>query len=328
MTRSAAPDATPSLARFTRTAETVADDVIGAYSTSFGLATRLLGRRHRTHVRNVYALVRVADEIVDGVASEAGLDADEQAEALERYIDETHRAMRTGYSSDLVVHAFARTARECGIDETLTGPFFDSMRADLAGPAHLDGPFGPEAEAIRAGRRSASAPAAPGVPAVFDAERHAAYVHGSAEVVGLMCLRVFLRGSDTSPAELMRLEHGARRLGAAFQNVNFLRDLGDDTARLGRSYLGVTGRLTDAERDRWVDEVRAQLADAEAVLPLLPADARAAVRSALLLFDDLANRVARTPAAELYRRRIRVPDARKCLLAGRAVLATLREGRR
>jgi hypothetical protein len=140
--------------------------------------------------------------------------------------------MRTGYSSDLVLHAFARTARASAIGEELTQPFFDSMRADLG-----------------------SADAAPG-GLVYDAAAHEKYVYGSAEVVGLMCLQVFLRESSPSDEELAVLRRGACRLGAAFQNVNFLRDLADDTDRLGRSYLGETGRLTDDDRDAWVQTVR------------------------------------------------------------------------
>lgn len=292
-----------SLDRFTRTAEIAAGDVIGTYSTSFGLATRLLGARHRQHVRNIYAMVRVADEIVDGVAAEAGLSVAEQAEALERYVADTHRAMRVGYSSDLVIHAFARTARESGIDESLTQPFFDSMRADLG-----------EVE-------STPRPA----PLTYDAEAHARYVHGSAEVVGLMCLRVFLRGRSLTKDERDRLEFGARQLGAAFQNINFLRDLADDTDRLGRSYLSAGDRLSDADRDDWVRTVRAQLDDARTVIPLLPKDARAAVRSALALFAALTDRVDRTPAEDLYTTRVRVPDPVKAGLAARALITTWME---
>ena len=302
MNNDAEPSAGPSLLHFSRTAEVVAHDVIDAYSTSFGIATRLLGKRHRAHVRNIYALVRVADEIVDGVASEAGLSPNEQAEALVRYRDETHRAMGCGYSSDLVVHAFALTAREAGIDESLTQPFFDSMLADVTGLS--------------------------GEQAVFDAREHTEYVYGSAEVVGLMCLRVFLRNSIVSDTEQERLVHGARSLGAAFQNINFLRDLADDTARLGRSYLGVEGTLTDGDRDRWVSEVRHQLAEAKEAIPLLPIDARAAVRSAWELFAALTNKVARTSASELYRRRIRVADPIKLGIAARALMVTLKEGKK
>jgi phytoene/squalene synthetase len=286
------------LQRFNRTAEIATTDVIRTYSTSFGLATRLLGARHRQHVRNIYAMVRIADEIVDGVAAEAGLDAGAQSAALESYIAETHRSMRTGYSSDLILHAFARTARECGIGEDLTGPFFASMRADIA----TDSGF-----------------------AAYDADAHATYVHGSAEVVGLMCLQVFLRGVERTPEQLETLRHGASRLGAAFQNVNFLRDLADDTDRLHRGYLGGTERLTDAERDAWVETITQQLEDARAAIPLLPRDARAAVRSALALFAALTRRVARTPVEELYRRRVRVPDPVKAALASRALLVTALE---
>jgi phytoene/squalene synthetase len=286
------------LHRFTRTSEIATTNVIRAYSTSFGLATRLLGRRHRQHVRNSYAMVRIADEIVDGVAAEAGLDAPAQTAALASYITETHRAMRSGYSSDLILHAFARTARECGIGEDLTQPFFDSMTADIAADAGF---------------------------AAFDADAHANYVYGSAEVVGLMCLQVFLRGADRTDAERETLVRGARQLGAAFQNVNFLRDLADDTERLQRGYLGGTARLTDADRDAWVATVHGQLDDARRAIPLLPKDARAAVRSALALFAALTRRVSRTPAEVLYRSRVRVPDPIKAVLAARAVLTTAME---
>lgn len=293
-TREQSPSAGQSLDLFTRTAQAVASDVIDAYSTSFGMATRLLGKRHRTHVRNIYALVRVADEIVDGVAREAGLTPLQQADALAKYEEYTHQAMRTGYSSDLIVHAFACTARTAGIGEDLTRPFFDSMRQDLQ--------------------------ADPNEPALFDSQAHASYVHGSAEVVGLMCLRVFLRDSETNDAERSRIEHGAKQLGAAFQNINFLRDLADDTDRLGRSYLSADGRLSEQDKESWVRDVRSQLADAADVIGLLPSDAQAAVRSAHALFDNLTSRVAATPVDRLYRTRVRVPGAVKLWLTTRALL--------
>jgi phytoene synthase len=294
-----------SFTHFTRTAERAANQVIAAYSTSFGLACRLLGSRHRQHVRNIYALVRVADELVDGVTAEAGLNYEEQCEALTHFIDETHRAVNIGYSSDLIIHAFAQTARAAGIDETLIDPFFASMRTDL-------------------GERSA-APAAPALPLRFDSEAHQGYVHGSAEVVGLMCLRVFMRDQTIDDADAAALEYGASRLGAAFQNINFLRDLADDTNRLGRSYLGTSDHLEDSGRLEWVGTIRAQLADAGAVIPLLPHDARAAVRSALALFSALTDRIEQTTVDELYRSRVRVPDAVKAGLAARAVASTWME---
>lgn len=273
---------------FTRTAQGAANEVIDSYSTSFGMATRLLGKRHRQHVRNIYALVRVADEIVDGVAAQAGLSVAEQKDVLERFRADTNEAVARGYSADVVIHAFAQTARAAAIGEELTNPFFDSMAMDLD---------------------SADAP-------------HDAYVWGSAEVVGLMCLRVFVRDLTPNAEALRALEHGARQLGAAFQDINFLRDLAADEA-LGRHYLG--DRLTDAQRDEWVARVRGQLADASVAIPLLPKDARAAVRTAQALFSRLTDRIAVTPAAALYERRIRVPDATKALLAARALAITAME---
>ncbi|MES1170759.1 MAG: squalene/phytoene synthase family protein, partial [Actinomycetota bacterium] len=189
---------------FTRTAYRAANEVIDGYSTSFGTATALLGARHRQHIRNVYALVRVADEIVDGVAQEAGLSLSEQRGALERFRAETDRAVACGYSADVIVHAFACTAKDSGIGTDLTAPFFDSMAMDLAPRA---------------------------------ATEHDAYVYGSAQVVGLMCLRVFIRDEEPDARRLEILENGARQLGAAFQDINFLRDLRADTD-MGRNYLG------------------------------------------------------------------------------------------
>lgn len=281
---------------FTSTARAAADRVIASYSTSFGLATRLLGPRHRSHVRSIYALVRVADEVVDGAASAAGLGPAEKAEALERYAEETRHALTRGYSTDLVVHAFVRTAIEAEIGLDLIDPFFDSMRADLQ-------------------------------PSSYGAAEHADYVYGSAEVIGLMCLKVFLREEQHADAQRETLVQGARALGAAFQNINFLRDLAEDTAELGRDYLGGGEGLTEEQRQAWVDTVRLQLADARAAMPLLPRDARTAVRSACALFEALLEKIAATPVQELYRSRVRVSNACKAGLAARAALTTRLETR-
>lgn len=291
------------LERYSAASERAAGRIIAAYSTSFGLATRLLGARHRSHVRNVYALVRVADELVDGVASEARVAADAQRSMLDELEGEVAQALLTGYSSNPIVHAFGRTARAAGIDASLTGPFFASMRTDLAD----------------ATESAADANGIVGLRA-FDADAHAAYVYGSAEVVGLMCLRIFMRDEQASPERMARLEHGARRLGAAFQNINFLRDLADDTDRLGRSYLSVDAAMTPERQSEWITTIRAQLADAEAVLPELPRDARVAVGCAYRLFARLAAQLAETPTAELRTRRVRVADPMKAVLLMQSAL--------
>jgi len=279
-------DGGPRLTLYDEVAEQTASLVIRRYSTSFGLASRLLGAGIRQAVENIYALVRVADEIVDGGAEEAGLDRLAAGRLLNAYEEETERALEEGYSADLVVHAFARTARAAGFGSELTTPFFASMRADLHETVHDEASF-------------------------------AEYVYGSAEVVGLMCLRVFLVGEERTPAELETLERGARALGAAFQKVNFLRDLAADHDKLGRSYfpgIDVT-RLTDVEKVALLDDIDADLAHAAATLPLLPRSSRRAVALAHGLFAELSRRIRRTPASVLISTRVRVPDPVKLRIA-------------
>jgi len=272
------------LALYDRVAEETASIVIRRYSTSFGLASRLLGPGVRQHVENIYALVRVADEIVDGGAEEAGVDTIGAGRALNELERETEQAMDVGFSSNLVVHAFALTARETGFSSELTAPFFESMRMDLSEKQHDQASF----------------------------ER---YVYGSAEVVGLMCLRAFVLGENV--ADLPRLETGARALGAAFQKVNFLRDLAADFETLGRSYFPDVnvGTFTEEEKVRLLDDIDADLAVSAAVVPELPASSRKAVALAQSLFAELSVRLRRTPADQLVRARVRVPNPVKLRLA-------------
>lgn len=283
------------LARYDRAAVRSAAVVIAEYSTSFGLAVRLLPRVTRRHIRDVYALVRLADEVVDGVAAAAGVPPERIATALDRLEAETYEAMATGYSTNLVVHAFAATARDVGIEREIVTPFFASMRMDLQRVTHTDASF-------------------------------SAYVDGSAEVVGLMCLRAFIAaGPPRTPEQLAVLERGARRLGAAFQKVNFLRDLAADADGLGRAYFpGVdVARLDDATKDRLLDDIDADLDAAAAALPLLEPGPRRAVALAHALFAELADRIRATPAATLRSTRIRVPDPQKARLAALAVAGRL-----
>ncbi|MCU1432033.1 MAG: Phytoene synthase [Actinotalea sp.] len=285
----------PRLTLYDQVAQDAADVVVRGYSTSFGLATRLLAPWCRADVRNVYALVRLADEVVDGAADEAaGTDAGALLTALEQ---ETVSALATGYSTNLLVHAFARTARRAGFGAELTEPFFASMRTDLDRTVH-------------------------------DAASLREYVHGSAEVVGLMCLRVFLLDvpGERREAEYERLRPGAQALGAAFQKINFLRDLADDSDRLGRSYFpGVDpGRLTEAQKVTILADIEDDLRTAEAATRELPPSSRRAVALASGLFAELTRRLAVTPAEEIVRRRVRVPGPAKARVA---VLTLSRRGR-
>lgn len=276
-------------AHYDAVAAEAAARVIAGYSTSFGWACRLLDEPVRGQVRSVYALVRVADEIVDGPFAD-----DDRARTL-RLLDTleqtTLEAVRTGYSTDLVVHAFAVAARAGRIDDALITPFFASMRADLTVTEHDDASL-------------------------------QEYVHGSAEVVGLMCLRLFLAGTPDPEAAYADLSPGAVRLGAAFQKVNFLRDVNADQEGLGRLYLPGTepGTLTDADRDRLLDDIDADLDAAARAIDELPSSSRRAVRLAHDLFAELSRRLRRTPASELLTTRVRVPDVVKARLLARVLL--------
>lgn len=155
-----------------------------------------------------------------------------------------------------------------------------------------------------------------------DQESLGAYVFGSAEVVGLMCLCAFLIADPDRAWRYDELAPGAQRLGAAFQKVNFLRDLGEDADRLGRRYLlGLDPeRLDDEAVRRWLDDIDADLRAAARVVPQLPRSSRLAVCVAHDLFSELSARLRRTPAAELRRQRVRVPSPVKVRLAAAALL--------
>lgn len=276
-------DEGPAHVRYDATAQAAAELVIERYSSSFGLASRLLEEPVRAQVRSIYALVRVADEVVD--APRPGIGAQEQRVVLDHLEQEVRHALERGLSSDLVVHAFARTARACGIGMDLVEPFFASMRTDLTRTTH-------------------------------DPDSFATYVYGSAEVVGLMCLRAFVADEPSPEQSYEQLAPGARRLGAAFQKVNFLRDIAADSDDLGRGYFpGVDPRgLDDAQRDRLLDDVDADLAVAALAVDRLPPSSRRAVRVAHRLFAELSARLRETPAERLRQERVRVPGPRKAAL--------------
>ncbi|MHA7262004.1 phytoene/squalene synthase family protein [Arthrobacter sp. TMN-37] len=278
------------LERYNAAARKTSAEVIRCYSTSFGLACRLLDGPTRARIEAVYALVRVADEVVDGPAAAAGL-APQQVEAmLDALESETETALETGYSANLVVHAFALTARDTGIGPDLTRPFFASMRADITQREHTP-------------------------------ESFSRYVYGSAEVVGLMCVKAFLADRAVDPVQEKVLADGAQHLGAAFQKINFLRDLAEDFSTLGRSYFpGIRpGNFTEQDKHRLLDDIDEDLRISLASLPGLPPAPRRAVALAQALFTELAVRLRRTPAHELLRARIRVPNTVKMRILARTL---------
>jgi phytoene/squalene synthetase len=275
---------------YDRVAQASATLVIREYSTSFSMATRLLGPNVRQDVENVYGLVRVADEIVHGVAADAGLAPKEVRVQLDALEADTEQAMLSGYSTNLIVHAFALTARRCDISTDLTRPFFASMRADVTESTH-------------------------------DAQSFTDYVYGSAEVIGLMCLQAFVRELSVTPDSHAEFVRGARALGAAFQKVNFLRDLSADFDNLGRSYFpGVDlEKLTDEDKLGLVRDIDDDLELARSIVPNLPRSSRRAVALALSLFAQLNRQIERTPARVLRAKRISVSAPTKVWLALRAI---------
>ncbi len=288
------------LNRYDRMAVKAAHKVISSYSTSFSLATGLLSPSVRRDIRNLYAMVRIADEIVDGTVEAAGASHRECEQLLDDYEAAVLAAPAQRFHVDPVLHAYAQTARRCDFDPAHVRAFFASMRRDLTQSSHDQGSFDE-------------------------------YVYGSAEVIGLLCLQAFLVDHPVTDAERRRLEGGARALGSAFQKVNFLRDLREDAGVLGRSYfpgVDITS-LTEDDKSRLVAEIRGELADAAAVIPLLPSTARAGVLAATNLFAELNERIDATPAAELARRRISVPRRTKAAILAKAVARSsrMKEGR-
>jgi phytoene/squalene synthetase len=280
-----------SLARYSAAAIRSSAEVIKAYSTSFGLATNLLAKPIRAQVQNIYALVRVADEIVDGAAAgalgrESRFNLSSELDKLET---ETYKAMKTGFSTNLVVHAFAITAIKTGITRKIVEPFFYSMRMDLHQTKH-------------------------------DQKSFDKYVYGSAEVIGLMCLQAFMLDKSYGPSELETLTKGAQALGAAFQKVNFLRDLSADFEQLGRSYFPNLNVKTfnEATKQELVADINKDLALSARTIPLLPKSSSRAVVAAQLLFTALNDKIEKTPADQLIRTRIRVNDFHKLVILFKA----------
>lgn len=246
------------------------------YSSSFGLSSKLFGKTIQPHIYAVYALVRIADEIVD---TYKGKDSLELLNTLEAHV---YRTLKTGYSTDLIVHAFCKTARTYGIDKTLIAPFFESMRMDLS-------------------------------PQTYDAKNYKLYIHGSAEVVGLMCLRVFLHGNDE---QYKALAPGAAALGSAYQKVNFLRDLAADYKELGRLYFpDVTyDSFDETTKTQIIADIQQDFAAALPALRKLPASSRKATFMSYVYYTELLKKLERTPAATIKHTRVRVPSAKKLAL--------------
>uniref|UniRef100_UPI00402A080C phytoene/squalene synthase family protein n=1 Tax=Alistipes onderdonkii TaxID=328813 RepID=UPI00402A080C len=252
------------------------------YSTSFSIGVRCLGREIRDAVYGVYGFVRIADEIVDTF-----LEEDREA-LLDEFEAEYYRALERGISTNPVIHAFCRVVRRYRIDDSLVRAFLESMRMDLHRNRYTEDELGE-------------------------------YIFGSAEVVGLICLQIFVQGDRE---RYRQLESYARRLGAAFQKVNFLRDLKDDREALHRIYFPQlkNGTLTEEVKKRLLDDIYEDFSQAREGIRRLPDCARLGVYTAYLYYLALARAIAATPCERLSETRIRISNLRKLLLFGRAYL--------
>ncbi|MBH2007287.1 phytoene/squalene synthase family protein [Candidatus Saccharibacteria bacterium] len=265
----------------------VSELVTEQYSTSFSMSSRLFDDSIRADIYAVYGLVRIADEIVDTYRN------DDAKELLTRLEVDTYAAIARGYDTNPIVHSFALTAKRYGIDEVLIRPFFESMAMDL--------------ETVDS----------------YTVERYETYIYGSAEVVGLMCLRVFCGGDE---AQYRSLVPGARALGSAYQKVNFLRDVAADHDELGRLYFpGVTyGHFDEAQKARIVEDIGQDFAQARSYVSKLPSNSRRAVSLSMLYYGELLQKIKATSAETLKQERVRIGGARKLWLLTKVTLGVVK----
>lgn len=267
---------------YTKVAYAHSRELTLAYSTSFGLSSRLFSKALQPHIYALYGLVRIADEIVD---TYGGTDAGELLHDLE---GQTYKALESGYATNPIVHAFAQTARQFSIDETLIAPFFQSMRMDLE-------------------------------PQNYTEDKYKTYIHGSAEVIGLMCLRIFCDNNDAQYADFAP---AASALGSAYQKVNFLRDLSSDYTKLGRLYFpGVRFETFDERtKNEIIADIKREFAEALPKLKELPASCRKATLTSYVYYQALLEKLEETPADVLKTTRMRIPDSKKVWLMASTIV--------
>lgn len=246
------------------------------YSTSFSLGIRVFHRRFRMPIYGIYGFVRFADEIVDTFHDYP------KRELLERFRKDTFQAIEEKISLNPVLQSFQQVVNDFNIEYELIDAFLKSMEMDLDKNA-------------------------------YDPSTYDEYIYGSAEVVGLMCLRVFTEGND---AEYQRLKESARKLGAAFQKINFLRDLKSDFDDRGRVYFpGVDFTNFDCAQKQIIEkDIQADFDAALEGIRQLPRGARFGVYLAYKYYTQLFVKIKAVTAQRVAKERIRVSDKRKMYL--------------
>src|SRR6056300_722882 len=261
---------------FDKTSNDLSRRVSLNYSTSFSLGIKLLSKEYRWAVFATYGFVRLADEIVDTFH---GFD---KARLLADFKAQTYQSIREGISTNPILHSFQLAANQFGITDDLIEPFFQSMEEDLHTNTH-------------------------------NQKSYDEYIYGSAEVVGLMCLKIFCKGDQNQYDSLLPY---ARSLGAAFQKVNFLRDIKSDIEERGRLYFPNIdfNNFSDADKLHIIEDVKKDFEHAYIGILKLPIGSRLGIYTAYIYYLKLLQKIERTTASEIMNQRIRIPNSQKIVL--------------
>jgi phytoene/squalene synthetase len=246
------------------------------YSTSFSFGIKLFKRKYRPAIYAIYGFVRFADEIVDTFHDQ------NKKELLNNLREDTWKAIETGFSSNPILHSFQKVVNDCHIDREYIEAFLHSMEMDLSYKT-------------------------------YSAEEIKEYIYGSAEVVGLMCLRVFYKDREKEFDDLI---YPARKLGEAFQKVNFLRDIGADYIGKGRIYFpGVQfEQFTEEQKKAIENDIAFDFAEAKKGIRKLNPDVRMGVFLAYTYYLKLLEKIRKTTPQEIIKKRYRVSDFAKIVL--------------
>jgi len=249
-------------------------NVTKSYSTSFSAAVKMLAPSIRQDIYNIYGFVRFADEIVDTFHEY------NKEELFDMFEKDLTSALENKISLNPILNSFQHTVHLYSIPMNLINAFMNSMRLDL----HKS-----EYKTIA---------------------EYNEYIYGSADVVGLMCLKVFVNGND---AKFEELELSAMRLGSAFQKVNFLRDLKADYEDLNRTYFPNTdlSQLDEHSKNEIIKEIESDFAAGFEGILKLPIEAKFGVYTAFVYYKKLLSKLKKTPSKEIKNTRIRVPDYQK-----------------
>ena len=257
------------------------EKVTKTYSTSFSLATRLLSKNIRRDIYNIYGFVRFADEIVDSFH-----DYDKK-ELFKDFSIDLNKALKNKIHLNPILNSFQHTFHKYDIDISLVDAFMKSMKMDLSKKKYST------------------------------VKEFKEYIYGSADVVGLMCLKVFVQGNQKL---YLSLKKNAMSLGSAFQKVNFLRDLKADKEDLNRSYFPNTSfkNLEEKEKNLIISDIENDFSKGLEGIKNLPIEAKFGVFMAYRYYNQLLKKLKKTPATEIINRRIRVPNLKKLELLTRS----------